>query len=629
MTARLHHRGPDGRGVYSAESGALGLAHTRLKVIDLETGDQPMFCPRGRLVVVFNGEIYNFRELRAELAKLGHAFRTRSDTEVILAAYAEWGRDCVGRFEGMFAFALWDSKSRRLLLARDRAGKKPLFVYRDAKRVVFASELKAILAHPEVPAEIDPPALPLYLTYGYVPSPGTFYRGIRKLPPGTTVEVGLQGEWEERTYWEPSFDWPPLRIDRKEAARELRRLLVQAIRRRLIADVPLGAFLSGGIDSTIIVGLMTQLLDQPVRTFSIGFAGDPYFDETAIARETSRVFGTNHTEFVVEPQEVNLLDSLVEAYDEPFGDSSAIPTSIVAKLTRAEVTVALTGDGGDELFAGYYRLLAGSYAEALPVLARRLGAQLAGLLPSGNHPRDLRTRTRRFLRVAAEPLPERYLHWIGFFPDQVPDLLRPELRNALFDREATLASFTAILSADRGGSTLGRLLALNYRTYLLDDLLVKADRCSMMRSLEVRAPFLDTDLVQFASRLPDRLRARGRRTKYLLRHAFADLLPAHVLGRGKMGFGIPLDRWFRSSWRSTLEERLLQREARVYEWLEFEAVRRMIEEHQAGRSDRGHQLWALLTLASWMESGAAAGAAPDPAGSDPRERKYPTLSAAG
>ena len=599
MVSVIRHRGPDGASVFAPPAGPVGLAHARLRVIDLETGDQPMSSPDGAHVVVFNGEIYNFVELRAQLIGHGHRFRTRSDTEVILAAYRQWGDRCPEHLDGMFAFALWDARERRLLLARDRTGKKPLFVYRDAERLVFGSEMKAILACGGVDDALNPAAIPLYLTYGYVPTPGTFYRSIHKLPPATSLSIRADGAVEERRYWSPVFDGTASRVRMEEAVEEVRELMTAAVRRRMVADVPVGAFLSGGIDSTIVVGLMSRLADRPVRTFSIGFSGDARFDETDVARSTALRLGTEHTEFVVEPAALDLLDALVTAYDEPFGDSSAIPTSIVSRLSRQSVTVALTGDGGDELFGGYLRLHAGALSERVPSVLRRMGGHAARWIPANGHPRGLPARAARFLSAAADPLPDRYLRWIGFFPDATESLLHPEVRAAVYDRAAVRASFTTELDGSTG-STLDRLLRLNFNTYLLDDLLVKADRCSMMHSLELRSPFLDTALIEFAGRLPDGFRRRGRSTKYLLRRAFPDLLPPDLLKRGKMGFGVPLDTWFRTLWRSTLEEGLLDSGSPLYEWLDRGTVQGMVVRHLSGEANLGHQLWSLLTLERWL-----------------------------
>lgn len=598
LAERLRHRGPDGVSAYVSPTGRCVLGHSRLKVIDLETGDQPMGNEDGTVQVVFNGEIYNFRELRRELEGLGHRFRSRSDTEVIVHGYEAWGDGVAERLDGMFAFAVWDERRGRLLLARDRPGKKPLFVYRDGERLLFASEMKAILAVPGVDSALDPAAFALYLVYGYVPTPGTFYRRIRKLPPAACMVVEADGGVREWTYWD--LDFRARRISVGEAVEQVRGLVRDAVARRLVADVPLGAWLSGGIDSTVVVGLMSQLADEPVRTFSIGYADDPVYDETWYAKLAAERFGTRHTEFIVGAQSIDLIDRLVAAYDEPFGDSSAIPTYLVSQLTREHVTVALNGDGGDEMFGGYLRFYGAVLAERLPRWLVRLGDGIGRRLPYHPNFRSPWRRFSRFFRAAALPLDERMLRWIGFFAEEVEALLRPELRG-LCMREELTASFREPLARVEGLTPLARTLYLNFRTYLLDDLLVKADRCSMAHGLELRSPLLDTAVMEFAAALPDRLRLRNGRTKFILRHAFRDLLPERIRRRGKMGFGIPLPTWFRRQWRPVVEERLLASQARIYEWLEPGPVREMARLHFAGEVDYGHQLWALLTLETWLE----------------------------
>ncbi|MBW3534387.1 MAG: asparagine synthase (glutamine-hydrolyzing) [Gemmatimonadetes bacterium] len=597
MAERLVHRGPDARTSWTSPSGRCALGHARLRVIDLETGGQPMANEDGTVQVVFNGEIYNFAELRRELMALGHSFRSTGDTEVIVHGWEAWGEGVVERLDGMFAFGLWDERRGRLLLARDRPGKKPLYWAEKDGALLFASEIKALL-DAGVEPDADPRAFPLYLAYGYVPAPGTFYRAVRKLPPATLMTMEADGARRERRYWSLRFRSGDMR--RGDAVERVRTTMEDAVRRRLVADVPLGAFLSGGIDSSVVVGLMSRLSDRPVRTFSIGFGDDPGYDETAYARRVADHFGSDHTEFRVEAGAVELVDRLVDAYDEPFGDSSAIPTSIVSGLAREHVTVALTGDGGDEIFAGYPRFLGMVIAERMPRWAARVGDALGRRLP---HHDDFRHPTRRFSRffhAAALPAEERMLRWIGFFADDVDALLRPGLAAAL-DGRALTAHFRAPLEAHAGQSPLARALALNFETYLPEDLLVKADRCSMTHGLELRSPFLDTAVMELAAGLPDRLRIRGGTLKWILREAYRDMLPPGVLSRGKMGFGIPLPMWFRTHWRPLLEARILAPEARLWSVLRPEPVRRMAEAHLAGTADFGHQLWALLTLETWLE----------------------------
>ncbi|HSW31542.1 MAG TPA: asparagine synthase (glutamine-hydrolyzing) [Longimicrobiales bacterium] len=596
MARRIRHRGPDGQAAWVSPSGSCALGHARLKVIDLETGDQPMGSGNGAVQVVFNGEIYNFRALRSELEAKGRRFRTRSDTEVLVHGWSEWGESLPERLDGMFAFAVWDEAAGRLFLARDRAGKKPLFWARQGGRLAFASEIKALLALPWVPDEMDEGALPFYLAYGYVPGPRTFLRGIEALPPATAMTVDGARQ-AQRRYW--TLDWRRgADIGDEEAIARVRSLLRDAVERRLVADVPLGAFLSGGIDSTLIVGLMRERIEGPLRTFSLGFADDATYDETPFARAAARRFGTEHTEFIVEAHAVELVDELVEAYDGPFGDSSAIPTHIVSRLTREHVTVALTGDGGDEMFCGYPRFLGMAVAERVGRGVAALGDAVGRRLP--HHP-DFRHPLRRFQRffaAAALAPEERMLRWIGYLPE-VERYLRPELASAV-DRRALTESFRVPWERERGQSSVTRALALNFETYLPDDLLVKADRCSMAHGLELRAPFLDTAVMEFAAGLPDRLRHRGRTLKWLLKRAFPDLLPPEIARRGKWGFGVPLPVWFRTHWRPLFESRVLAPEARIRAWLDPEPVARLWAEHLGGGADHGHALWALLTLETWL-----------------------------
>ena len=388
-------------------------------------------------------------------------------------------------------------------------------------------------------------------------------------------------------------------MKRSSAIEEVRELLLRAVERRLVADVPLGAFLSGGIDSTLIVSLMSQLDSEPVRTFSIGFEDDANYDETGYARTVADAVGTRHTEFRVGAQSVELLDRLLEAYDEPFGDSSAIPTSIVSGLTREHVTVALTGDGGDELFAGYPRFLGFRIAEGMPGWLARAGRAAARILPHNDDFRSPTRRAERFFDAAGLPPEERVLRWIGFLPGAMEELLQPELAASL-DRGALLESFRAPLEAAAAGSALDRVLTLNFHTYLLDDLLVKADRSSMLHSLELRSPFLDTALMEFAARLPDRFRVRRGSLKTLLKTAFPDLLPPEIRNRPKWGFGIPLPTWLRGPWKGRVESLLLDPDSRMFEWLRPGPIRVLVESHQAGLADHGHALWALMTLEAWL-----------------------------
>jgi asparagine synthase (glutamine-hydrolysing) len=599
MTRSLAHRGPDGERVRAQGPAALG--HRRLAIIDLsDAASEPMGNEDGSLWLVFNGEVYNFRELRSELQP-AHRFASRTDAEVVLHLYEERGDDAVSALEGMFAFALWDERRGRLLLARDRAGKKPLYYHDGPELFAFASEVKGLLAHPGVAAEPDPEAIPLYLTHGYVPCPDTFYRGIRSLPPGHRLVATAEGVLGPTPYWRACFR-DGRDCDEAEAAERLRGALRRAVARRLVADVPLGAFLSGGIDSSAVVALMSEQAGSRVRTFSIGFADAPEYDETRHARRVAERFATEHTEFVVEPRALELLDRLVFHHDGPFADSSAIPTFLLAELTRRSVTVALSGDGGDEVFAGYRRFLAAVVAEKLPAAARRGMAGVAGLIPEPEERRSPVRLVKRFLESGARPLAERYLGWTAVFPEGAAAYLRPEHRPRAAS-ERLLAPLRQRLEAP--GSTLARLLTLNFETYLPDDLMVKVDRMSMAHGLEVRSPFLDSEIVELGMALPDRLRLRFGRGKRLLRRALRGLLPPDILDRRKAGFGVPVGRWLRKAPAGFLEDRLLAAGSPLREYLEPLAVAELVRSHLDRGRDRSHEIWALLTLESWLRQGRA------------------------
>jgi asparagine synthase (glutamine-hydrolysing) len=594
MTRTLVHRGPDAEGVQC--DGALGLGHRRLSIIDLsEAAMEPIRNEDGSLWLVLNGEIYNFRALRRQLAGR-HRFSSQGDAETILHLYEERGEDAVRALDGMFAFVLWDVRRRRLLLARDRTGKKPLFYHDGPELFAFASEVKALLAHPGVPHEKDESALPLYLTYGYVPTPATFYRGIRALPPGHWLVVTEESVEGPTPYWEPRFRHDDT-LDEREAELRLRALLRQAVEKRLVADVPLGAFLSGGIDSATVVAFMAQAAGARVKTFTIGFADAASYDEREDARRVATLFGTDHTEFVVEPTSVDIVDRLVWHHDGPFGDSSAVPTYLLSELTRKQVTVALNGDGGDDVFAGYLRFYAGALSEEIPSWLFRILDETVGLLPEPCDRRHPLRFLKRFAEAGRLPLAERYLRWTGIFPDGLPGLLRPELRPHA-DRARLLESSARHLNGS--GSALDRLLQLNFRTYLPDDLHVKMDRMSMAHALETRSPFLDTAVVEFGASLPDRLRMRFGRGKLLLRRAMKGILPPSTLARGKSGFGAPLGSWFRGALGSFVRERLLDSASPLYDCLLPEAVATLVRQHDEGAADLSPQIWALLTLESWM-----------------------------
>ena len=600
MTRRLSHRGPDALGIARPIPG-VGLGHARLKVIDLtESANQPMASRDGMTWIVYNGEVYNYRSLRGELEGSGRQFVSQSDTEVILQAYERWGEACVERLDGMFAFAIVDGRRRRLVLARDRTGKKPLFYYRDARRWVFASEIKALLLHPAVPCDVQEEVLPLYLTYGYVPAPDTFYAHIVSLPPASVLSVDWpQGGERLHRYWRLPLPSPSRRLSRAEAIQGLRERLTAAVRKRLIADVPLGAFLSGGIDSSIVVGLMSRLMREPVHTFSIGFRADRTFDETSYARLMAERAQTRHTEFVVEPNAFELIERLVYHHDQPFGDASAIPTMLLCGLAKEHVTVALNGDGGDECLAGYYRFVAAVASAHLPQWVSRGMAWALAALPA----RPLR-RVRalgalaRFFEAARRPWDERLMRWISYFPE--PSLLlRPDWCRGIGVRDR-LQPVTRWLEGARDASPLSQALLFNFSEYLPGDLHVKMDRCSMAHGLETRSPFLDTDVIEYAMGLPDALKLRGLQTKVVLKEAFSDLLPPRIRRRSKQGFGVPLDAWFRTELREAMSDLLVTPGACVNRYLDPRAVQRLWSAHLRGERQLGLQLWNLATLEVWL-----------------------------
>jgi len=602
MRERLVHRGPDSFGSYVSPGGGGALGFRRLRIIDLTSNaNQPMPNEDGAVRVVFNGEIYNFRELREQLVGRGHRFRSRSDTETIAHLYEEKGADCIADLEGMFAIAIWDEPAARLTLARDRAGKKPLFYYQSDDVFAFASEIKAFLAHPGLHIEIDPGAVPYYFIHGYVPGPATFYKRVFQVEPGTHMSVDADGRIDRRHYWRIEFpraaDVQP--IERAAAIGGVRERMVQAVEKRLVSDVPLGAFLSGGIDSTIVVGIMSRLMTDPVKTFSIGFEGDPAYDETAYARLAAQRFKTDHTEFRVSPAAVDLIDTLIWHHDGPFGDSSAVPTYIVSKLARAHVTVVLTGDGGDELFAGYRRFRAAVYSERIPrVVGRAVHAVLSRMPP--RHERSRRADAQRFFRAMNATLDERMTMWNALFFDDLPELLHADFAASIGPIDP-LQYVAAQQPRMVGLSTLSRQLHANFTSYLPDDLLVKVDRCTMANSLEARSPFLDRQLIEYAAALPDRYKLARGRAKTILREAFADLVPPDIGRRRKMGFGVPLGAWFRGHLRDFMRDVLLAPDARYRAMLSGVFVERLVERHLAGDANLGHQLWSLICFERWLQ----------------------------
>jgi len=620
MADVLVHRGPDDAGYYFSDqmtggpqrSGGAALGFRRLSIIDLAGGHQPLSNEDGSVWIAFNGEVYNYRELKPELESLGHRFHTASDTECIVHAYEQWGCDCVQHLRGMFAFAIWDERARRLFLARDRMGQKPL-VYRLAGgRLVFASELKSLLQIPGAPREVDPQAVADFVTFQYVPHPRTMLRGYHKLPPAHWAEFNAAtGDLTVRQYWQAPYarphsaaidPAPANQADVSNPGAALRSTLTEAVRLRMRSDVPFGAFLSGGVDSTIITGLMQQQSDQKVKTFSIGFSVKQ-FDERTYAREAAAKLGTEHHEFVVDPSAIEMLPKLTWHYDEPFADSSAIPTMYLSQLTRQHVTVALTGDGGDELFAGYDRYRAvdlASKIDRLPWLLRApLTSSLWQRLPSAVTQKSKLRRIKRFLAAIGQSPERRYANWMSIFDD----FRRPSLFSG--DFAATLRGYDAasfLLDAYKNCSEadfVHRTTCVDVETYLPCDILTKVDIASMAFSLEARSPFMDHRVVELAARIPRTLKLQGRRGKQILIETFRDLLPESIQTRRKMGFGVPLDHWFRHELREMLTDTLLDSRTLGRGYFDPEAVRRLVNEHATSQWDHSSRLWLLLVFELW------------------------------
>ena len=605
----LWHRGPDDSGSLVLQaptaqtSPSIFLGHCRLKIIDLsDAARQPLANEDGTIWVIFNGEIYNFLDLRHELEQRGHVFRSRSDTETIVHAYEAFGDDFLTHLDGMFAFALWDARGQRLILARDRSGKKPLFYTFDGRQLTFASEIKAILACPWVERRMAVDHLPELLTFGYVPTPRTLFHGIFQVPPASYVVVDRNGLKGPIRYWRLPFS--PASNGHSpsapQAAQRVRELLTEAVQRRLISDVPLGALLSGGLDSSIVVGLMSQRMREPVRTFTIGMADDSSFDERPYAEMAARHFKTDHTEFVAKTDAVALMERLIWHHDQPFGDSSAIPTYLVSKLARQQVTVVLNGDGGDEVFAGYDRFLGALIAQQVPGWMAPLGRAITPWLPRQQGYYSVRRRLERFLENAAASPEERFLGWITYFQwSTLQGVLRPDLTASLAP-ESLQTSFRHCYAATEGLPLLHRLLQVNFLTYLPDDLHVKMDRLSMANALETRSPMLDTALMEYVASLPPHLKIRRTRMKYVLKQACRDVLPPALRNRKKHGFGVPLGHWFRHQLRGYVEDTLLSPQARIRAYCNQGCIRTLFQEHVDGVRQHWDRLWLLLTLEVWL-----------------------------
>lgn len=598
MVASIKHRGPDDDGIYT--DGPVGLGASRLAIIDLSPhGHQPWTNEDASLWMVFNGEIYNFQELRSELIERGHQFRSSCDSEVVLHLYEEFGVDCLERLQGMFAFAIWDAKSRSLFLARDRVGEKPLHYYHDGKVFLFASEPKAMLLDPDVCTGPDQEAIHHYLTYGYVPAPGSPFRGFKKLPPAHYLCL-QHGIAKVQRYWQLRYG---TKINRPEPelCEEIRARLREAVKIRMISDVPLGAMLSGGIDSSAIVAMMCGLSSGPVKTFSIGFEEQDY-NELKYARIVAQRFGTDHHECVVKPDAVEMLSSLVWHYNEPYADSSALPSWYLSRLARRHVTVALAGDGGDENFAGYLRYATIGLSQRLDRIPRWVKRSLAAVskaVPDGLDARHALQRGKRFVMLLNEGPRHKYARHVSFFPEWLKaDLYTPEFRAASAQSNALGPLFDALDSSD-APDLLEAALDADVRLYLPDDLLVKMDIASMANSLEVRSPFLDHKFMEFIATIPSDLKVRQGVTKYIFKKSVEPILPKEVIERRKMGFEVPIAHWFRHELREIAMDVLLDHSAISRGYFKPDTVRRLIDEHVNGVAGWHHQLWNLLMLELW------------------------------
>jgi asparagine synthase (glutamine-hydrolysing) len=602
MNDVMIHRGPDDSG--QARFGSVGLAMRRLSIIDLAGGHQPIYNEDRTHSIVFNGEIYNHRELRRELEARGHRFSTRTDTEVILHGYEEWGADCVQRLNGMFAFAIWDANSETLFLARDPVGIKPLYLYEDPGRLLFASEMKALLAAGNVPREVDPVALHHYLTFLYVPPPRTMLRGVSKLPPGHWARW-KDGRLEIQEYWAgPAAHFGPEPTEPVSTKAVLDQLTA-AVRRHLLSDVPVGCLLSGGIDSSLIAALMARELGPGFSTFTAGFPGAGIYDERTHARAVASHVGSKHLEVEVTSESVDLLERIVRHLDEPLADASVIPNYVVAELAGANVKVVLSGVGGDETFGGYRRYYAHHLAgrwQRCPAGVRRVLIRAASrVVPVGGN-----TRLGNAVRLAQklfdhlDDAPERrYLAWNAFFSEEAKQRLYADGKgNHLPD---SLADSQQWLDRMPNGDLTRRAMFVDIKTYLPGDPLLLADKLSMAHSLELRVPFLDRGLVEFAARIPARQHGNRLATKQLLREAAKDLLPASILHRPKQGFGTPIDLWLRKELKPLLMEALSHERLRARGWFDPKTVASLVDEHLGGRRDLSQELWALLVFELWQQ----------------------------
>lgn len=600
MCDAITHRGPDEDGYFLRRHVALGMR--RLSIIDLQTGKQPICNEDQSIWIVFNGEIYNFQELRAELEAKGHVFRTRTDTETIVHAYEEWGVDCPKKLNGMFGFSIWDERKQQLFIARDRLGIKPMYYYAGDDLFAFGSELKSIIKHPKVPRELDQKALDLFLTYEYVPAPYSILKNIKKLPAAHTL-VLKDGAVTIKRYWEQEF--AENGREQKDMQQDLLALLEDAVKIRLVSDVPLGAFLSGGIDSSTIVALMSKVMDQPVKTFSIGFE-DSSYNELGYARTIAEHFKTDHKEFIIKPDALDLTEKLVHHLDEPFGDFSIFPTYLVSKIAREHVKVVLSGDGGDELFGGYDTYVADwtdrQYRKYVPAAIRnKIVAPLVNMLPPQDQKKGFINKSRRFVEGSQLPLDLQHTRWMTFLQEQEKQQLYSE--SLLASRTSDLP-FDLMRSYFKRANTADRINQQSYvdiNTYLCDDILVKVDRMSMAASLEARVPMLDHRVVEFSGRVPGHYKLQGNSTKYILKEAIRELIPNQIIDRGKEGFSIPIKTWLKAELNPLMEDMLSPDRIKREGLFESSHIEKLKSEHMASKENHSHRLWALMVFHIWKD----------------------------
>ena len=595
----LKHRGPDDSGIWTHLDNRVGLGHSRLSIIDLsEKAHQPMSNEDDSVWITYNGEVYNFKELRTELEGK-HVFTSNSDTEVILHAYEEWGEECVNRFSGMFSFAIWDEKKKKLFIARDRIGKKPLFYYWDKKFFAFASELQGLLAL-NIPRDVDLSSIHQYLIYQYIPAPGSAFKDVFKLPPAHYLTL-QNNDLKIQRYWNINFSGKIAVTDENQLCQEISERLKQAVTRRLISDVPFGAFLSGGVDSSIVVALMSEIMNEPVKTFSIGFEDDTY-NELPHARQIASLFKTTHREFVVKFDAMDVLPKLVSHYGEPFADSSALPTFYLSKMTSEFVKVALSGDGGDENFAGYDRYYAFKHLGRLKYIPEPIRVMLLRLLDLGGE-RDFKSgikRVKRFIQGSMYyPENRGYIEWMSAFSRDYIQESCGDTMAGLAESEDPYEYLINLFEQSSARDPVERAMETDIHSYLPFDLLVKVDIASMANSLEVRCPFLDHEFMEFAASVPSKFKLNGGIKKYIIKKAFKRKIPDGIFSRKKTGFGVPISKWLRNDLKGYIQDILLSPQSLKRGYFMQKAIRRLLNEHISGKIDNSYKLWTLLMLELW------------------------------